>query len=105
MRDYNGKFAPSSILYFVLKGSPSEAREKGAKLMNHLGKNALTYTLAVSLGHCKTLIEHPSSMTHSAISPEDQQKAGIDPGGVRCAVGLEEPAALISEMDKALSLI
>jgi len=105
MRDYEGNFMPASILYFVLKGSPAEAKEKGAKLMNYLAENALTYTLAVSLGHCKTLIEHPSSMTHSAISPEDQTRAGIDPGGVRLSCGLEEPAALIEEMEKALEQI
>ena len=105
MRDYNGNFMPSSILFFVLKGSPDEAKEKGGKLMNYLADNALTYTLAVSLGHCKTLIEHPSSMTHSAISPEDQVKAGIDPGGVRLSCGLEEPKALIAEMEKALEQI
>jgi cystathionine beta-lyase/cystathionine gamma-synthase len=44
-------------------------------------------------------------MTHSAISLEDQKKAGIDPGGVRLACGLEEPAILIEEMEKALALI
>lgn len=105
MRTYIGEFAPSSILYFVLKGTPDEARKKGAKLMNWLAQKALSYTLAVSLGHCKTLIEHPSSMTHSAISPEDQLRAGIDPGGVRVSIGLEEPAILIEEMEKGLSLI
>jgi cystathionine beta-lyase/cystathionine gamma-synthase len=105
MRSYKGEFMPASLLYFVLKGTPSEARDKGARLMNDLAKHALTYTLAVSLGHCKTLIEHPSSMTHSAISPEDQLKAGIDPGGVRLAVGLEEPDALIEEMSAALEKI
>ncbi len=102
MRTFTGEFAPSSILYFVLKGKPDEAGRKGAKLMNWLAKNALSYTLAVSLGHCKTLIEHPSSMSHSAISLEDQAKAGIDPGGVRVAVGLEEPNILIEEMDRGL---
>lgn len=105
MRSYDGSFAPSSILYFVLKGTPDEAKAKGAKLMNWLCDKALSYTLAVSLGHCKTLIEHPSSMTHSAISPEDQLRAGIDPGGVRLACGLEEPAILIEEMDAALKQI
>jgi methionine-gamma-lyase len=105
MRTYDGKFAPSSILYFVLKGAPDEAKAKGAKLMDWLAANALSYTLAVSLGHCKTLIEHPSSMTHSAISLEDQAKAGIDPGGVRLACGLEEPAILIEEMERALEQI
>jgi len=105
MRSFDGEFAPSSILYFVLKGNPKEAGQRGAKLMNWLAKNALSYTLAVSLGHCKTLIEHPSSMSHSAISLEDQSKAGIDPGGVRVAVGLEEPAILIEEMERGLKEI
>jgi len=102
MRSFDGQFAPSSVLYFVLKGTPEEARRRGSKLMNWLAKSALSYTLAVSLGHCKTLIEHPASMSHSAISLEDQTKAGIDPGGVRVAVGLEEPGILIEEMDKGL---
>ena len=105
MRTYDGKFAPSSIIYFVLKGSSDDAKKKGAKLMNWLAENALSYTLAVSLGHCKTLIEHPSSMTHSAICSVDQIKAGIDPGGVRLACGLEEPAILIEEMEKGLKQI
>ncbi|MFA4875077.1 MAG: PLP-dependent transferase, partial [bacterium] len=105
MRTYDGQFAPSSVLYFVLKGSPSEAKKKGAALMNWLAEKALSYTLAVSLGHCKTLIEHPSSMTHSAICLEDQVRAGIDAGGVRVACGLEEPSILIEEMDLALSKI
>lgn len=105
MRTFSGDFAPSSILYFVLKGSHEEARQKGSKLMNWLAKNSLSYTLAVSLGHCKTLIEHPASMSHSAISLEDQAKAGIDPGGVRVAVGLEEPAVLIEEINRGLDQI
>lgn len=105
MRSYDGSFAPSSLLYFVLKGSPEEAKVKGAKLMNWLAEHALSYTLAVSLGHCKTLIEHPSSMTHSAIACDAQVKAGIDAGGVRLALGLEEPAILIEEMEKGLKQI
>lgn len=105
MKNYDGKFMPASLLYFVLKGNPTEAKERSIKLVNHLAKNALTYTLAVSLGHAKTLIECPASMTHSAISPEEQLKAGIEPGGIRIACGLEEPAALIEEMSAALDII
>lgn len=105
MLAYDNSFAPSSILYFVLKGDPSEAKAKGAKLMNWLAEKALSYTLAVSLGHCKTLIEHPSSMTHSVMSPEDQIRAGIDPGGVRISCGLEEPAILLEEMEEGLKRI
>lgn len=105
MRSFNGEFAPGAVFLFVLKGTPNEAKEKGSKLINWLAKNSLTYTLAVSLGCVKTLIEHPSSMTHSAIPPEEQIKAGIEPGGIRIAVGLEEPEALIEELSKGLDQI
>lgn len=105
MRSFGGDFAPGAILLFVLKGAPGEARDKGAKLINWLAKNSLTYTLAVSLGCIKTLIEHPATMTHSAIPPEEQLKAGIEPGGIRVAVGLEEPEALMEELSKGLDQI
>ena len=101
MRDHSGEFAPGALVYFVIKGEPKEAQRDAALLMNWLAKNATSYTLAVSLGCIKTLIEHPSSMTHSAIPPHEQLDAGIEPGGVRISVGLEEPSILIEEMDAA----
>ncbi|MEW6702886.1 MAG: PLP-dependent transferase, partial [Bacteroidota bacterium] len=52
MIDFNGNFAPGSLLYFVLKGnSPSESKENGRKFMDYVADNAYTMTLAVSLGH------------------------------------------------------
>jgi cystathionine beta-lyase/cystathionine gamma-synthase len=105
MRSYDGSFAPGSLLYFVLDGPPEEARKKGAKLINWLAENSLCYTLAVSLGCIKTLIEHPSSMTQAAIPLEEQIEAGIDPGGIRIAVGLEEPAMLIEDLEKAFGQV
>ncbi len=35
------------------------------------------------------MVEHPASMTHSMIVPEEQVKEGIDPGGLRISVGPE----------------
>lgn len=105
MRSYDGSFAPGTLLYFVLNGDPSKAQKDGVKLINWLAKNALCYTLAVSLGCIKTLIEHPSSMTHSMIPPEEQMRAGIEPGGIRISVGLEEPEALMEELEMALKQI
>ena len=103
MRDYDGKFAPGSLLYFTLKGKTPKARhDRGAKFINYIAKNAYSITLAVSLGHIRTLIEHPSSMTHSAIPIEEQVNCGLDPGGIRLSIGLEKPADIIRDLAKAL---
>ncbi len=103
MRDYDGKFAPGSILYFTLKGkTPHIQHKRGAKFINYVAKNAYSITLAVSLGHIRTLIEHPSSMTHSAIPLVEQVNSGLDPGGIRLSIGLEKPADIIRDLAKAL---
>lgn len=62
-------------------------------------------TLAVSLGDCDTLIQHPASMTHSTYSNADREKAGITDGLVRLSVGIESADDIISDLDNALSLI
>ena len=105
MKAFDGSFVPGGLIYFVLKGAPPKARAKGTKLINYLAKNSICYTLAVSLGCIKTLIEHPSSMTHAAIPIEEQREAGIEPGGIRIAIGLEEPAMLIEELKVAFKKI
>lgn len=105
MKSYDGSFVPGPLIYFILKGKPEDAKKKGIKLIDWLAKNAVTYTLAVSLGCVKTLIEHPSSMTHSAIPLEEQLKAGIQPGGIRISIGLEDVAMLKEELSRALDQI
>ena len=59
-------------------------------------------TLAVSLGNIRTLIEHPGSMTHSAIPVDEQVAKGLDPGGVRLAIGLEKPEDIITDLRRSL---
>lgn len=105
MKSYDGSFAPGSILYFILKGKPDEAKKKGIKLIDWLAKKAINYTLAVSLGCIKTLVEQPSSMTHAAIPLEEQLSAGIEPGGIRLSIGLEDPDMLIEELSRGLEQI
>jgi cystathionine beta-lyase len=41
-------------------------------------------------------------MTHSSISPDEQMKRGIDPGGIRLSVGLEKPKDIIKDLKAAL---
>ncbi len=102
MVDIEGIFAPGTVIYFVLKGSPEEARESGRRMMDHLADKSLAVTLAVSLGQIRTLIEHPASMTHAAIPVADQLTAGIDPGGIRLSMGLETSDDIIGDLEKAM---
>ncbi|MBX3007776.1 MAG: PLP-dependent transferase [Melioribacteraceae bacterium] len=106
MVDFEGNFAPGSLIYFVLKGdSPAESKEKGGKFMDYIANSAYTMTLAVSLGHTRTLIEHPASMTHSVIPPEKLAEHAIDAGGIRLALGLENVNDIIMDLEEALKLI
>ena len=105
MRDYDGNFAPGIIIYFVLKGKPDEKKTRGRKLIDYVAENAYTLTMAVSLGQIRTLIENPASMTHSAIPAEEQIKAGLDPGGVRLSVVIEDVEDIIKDLAQALDQI
>ncbi|MBI2417704.1 MAG: aminotransferase class I/II-fold pyridoxal phosphate-dependent enzyme [Ignavibacteriales bacterium] len=106
MIDFNGNFAPGSLIFFVVKGKDLEAmKENGRRVMNFAADNAYTLTLAVSLGHTRTLVEHPASMTHSAMPARELLDAGIHPGGIRLAIGLEHPDDLIMDLEKCLSVI
>jgi len=59
-------------------------------------------TLAVSLGNVDTLVEHPASMTHRVVPPEERAESGITDGLVRMSVGLEAAADIIADLDQAL---
>jgi cystathionine beta-lyase/cystathionine gamma-synthase len=103
MLDGEGNFAPGIMIYFLLKGKPEEARDKGRKIMNYLADRALSVTLAVSLGQVRTLIEHPSSMTHAPLPVDAQLAAGIDPGGIRISVGIEAAEDIMGDLEDALA--
>ena len=59
-------------------------------------------TLAVSLGDCETLIQHPASMTHSPYTPEERAEAGISEGLIRISVGLEDAEDIIADLKQGL---
>jgi methionine-gamma-lyase len=82
------------IITFELKGG----YEAGKKLMD----NVKLCSLAVSLGDCDTLIQHPASMTHAGMSEEAMKEAYITPGLVRLAIGIEHVQDLIADLDQAL---
>ncbi len=105
MLGFDGNFAPGSMIYFSLKGYPRRPGEASTKFVNTIAEDAYAITLAVSLGQIRTLIERPGSMTHSTLPPEIQEAGGIDPEGIRLAIGLEEPEDLISDLEKALKSV
>lgn len=62
------------------------------------------FSLAESLGGVESLIVHPGSMTHAAMSPEAQATAGITEGLLRLSIGLEDTTDLIAALDRALQV-
>ena len=61
--------------------------------------------LAVSLGDCETLIQHPASMTHATYTAAERKEAGIGEGLIRLSVGLEHPDDIIADLEGALDLV
>jgi cystathionine beta-lyase/cystathionine gamma-synthase len=106
MVNYEGKFSPGAMIYFVLKsGANSSASARGEKFIDYVADHAYSITLAVSLGQIKTLIESPYSMTHSALPEEEKLKLGMEPGGIRLAIGLEDWHDLIEDLREALEQV
>lgn len=61
-----------------------------------------TILLAESLGSVESLICHPASMTHAALSEEEQLKAGITKNLIRFSVGIEAFEDLRDDLDNAI---
>jgi len=86
-----------SIIAFCVKGGEAEAF-RVLDAVRHM-------KLAVSLGGIESLIEHPSSMTHSDMTPGEKAQAGITDNMVRMSVGLEDAQDLIADLAQALERI
>jgi len=85
-----------SMVVFGIKGG----REAGAKFIDSL---RLISHLA-NVGDAKTLAIHPATTTHSQLSDEQLQAAGVTPDMVRLSVGLEHIDDILEDIDKALSV-
>lgn len=60
------------------------------------------FTLAESLGGVESLVAHPATMTHAAMTPEARAKAGISDGLLRLSVGIEATEDLAADLSAAL---
>ncbi len=89
--------APGSLMSFEVDGG-----EAGAfRFLNALAM----VKLAVSLGGTESLAEHPGTMTHADIAPDQQRRMGIGPGMVRLSVGVEHYEDIIADIRQALEQV
>ena len=86
---------PGSMIAFDIVGGEAEA----FRFLNALQ----VFHLAVSLGGTESLAEHPASMTHSDVDPEERIEMGIGDCMVRLSIGVEHPEDLIADLEQALA--
>ncbi|MFO7777698.1 MAG: O-succinylhomoserine sulfhydrylase [Nitriliruptoraceae bacterium] len=55
-----------------------------------------------NLGDAKSLVTHPATTTHHRIGRQARAQMGISDGVIRVSVGLEDPADLQADLDRAL---
>ena len=84
-----------SVVSFCVEGGEAEAF-RVLDAIQHI-------KMAVSLGGVESLIQHPSSMTHSDMTPSEKQHTGISENMIRLSVGLEDTDDLIEDLRQALA--
>lgn len=60
------------------------------------------FSLAESLGGTESLVDHPATMTHLAMTPEARAEAGIGDGLLRFSVGIEHVDDLVADLREGL---
>ena len=83
------------VLSFDLRGGEPAAFQFVSGLRLH--------ALAESLGGVESLIEHPYSMSHAAMSPEALAEAGIGEGCLRISVGIEDVEDLLADLEQGFA--
>jgi O-acetylhomoserine (thiol)-lyase len=88
------KYAPKgtgAVLSFEIKGGI----EAGKKFVDALE----LHSHVANIGDVRSLVIHPASTTHSQLTPDEQLAAGVTPGLVRLAVGLENINDILADLD------
>lgn len=89
--------AGGGLISFTIKGG----KESAQLFMDKLS----LIKIAVSLGDAETLIQHPSTMTHSGVPVEDREQMGITDSLLRLSVGLEYADDLIDDLESAFAAL
>jgi methionine-gamma-lyase len=82
------------LVAFTIDGGIPEAQ----KVINEL--QMAQY--CVSLGDLDTLVQHPATMTHGKIAPDDRARMGISDGMIRVSLGIENVEDIIADFEQAL---
>jgi cystathionine gamma-synthase len=86
-------------------GAMVSFRLQGSRVSVRRFLESLTlFSLAESLGGVESLVAHPATMTHAAMTPDARRRAGIDDQLIRLSVGIEEGRDLASDLRRALDL-
>jgi O-acetylhomoserine (thiol)-lyase len=85
-----------ALVGFGIKGG----LEAGKKFINHLK----LFSHLANIGDAKSLAIHPASTTHSQLSPEEQETAGVSADFVRLSVGLEHIDDIRGDLAQALAV-
>ena len=91
------KYAPrgtGAVLAFELHGGV----EAGKAFVNALE----LHSHVANIGDVRSLVIHPASTTHSQLTVEEQAAAGVTPGLVRLAVGLEHIDDILADLEAGL---
>ena len=88
------KYAPrgtGAIVSFEIKGG----LEAGRSFVDALD----LHSHVANIGDVRSLVIQPASTTHSQLNPEEQLTAGVTPGLVRLAVGIENIDDILADLD------
>ncbi|MSW86841.1 MAG: bifunctional o-acetylhomoserine/o-acetylserine sulfhydrylase [Actinobacteria bacterium] len=88
------KYAPKgtgAVLSFEIDGGIEAGKRfvEGLTLHSHVA----------NIGDVRSLVIHPASTTHSQLSPEEQLSAGVTPGLIRLAVGIEGIEDILADLE------
>jgi len=84
-----------AIVAFRLRGGNSE--------VGRFVKALKVFLFAESLGGVESLVCHPATMSHGALSPEERLQMGITEGTLRLSVGIEDVQDLTEDLAGALA--
>ena len=92
------RYAPrgsGAVLAFELRGGIEAGRRfvEGLTLHSHVA----------NIGDVRSLVIHPASTTHSQLTEAEQRAAGVTPGLVRLAVGIEHIDDILADLEVGLT--
>lgn len=92
------KYTPAgagAVLSFEIAGGLEAGKRFVSALQLH--------SHVANIGDVRSLVIHPASTTHSQLSPSEQLAAGVTPGLVRLAVGIENIDDIVADLDKGFA--